>query len=105
MVALAALCLASGCRKKAAKVDPNAWPQEGIDGFVSGCVEKAPPGVDGVVVCTCAAHRLRQKWTWQEFRDFSEKGRDLTKMSHEQLTTIETAMSECIDAARAPREP
>jgi hypothetical protein len=97
-IAFAALCMLGGCRKKAAPVDPDAWPKEGVEGFVSGCVEKAPPGADATRVCDCAAERLQQRWTWQEFRDFSEKGRDLTKMSSDQLTVIEKVMTDCLAA-------
>ncbi len=100
-LALALLCAlgGAGCRKKASeKVDPNAWPAEGVKGFVDGCVEKAPPGSDALKVCTCAGERLQQKWTWQEFRDFSEKGRDLTRMTSEQLSIIQTVMTDCLAA-------
>jgi hypothetical protein len=97
-VAVALACaLGGGCRKKAAeKVDPNAWPAGAVEGFIGGCVEKARPGIDARKVCTCVADRLQQAWTYQEFRDFSEKGRDIERMSPEQLSDFETAMTGCL---------
>lgn len=97
-VALAIACaLAGGCRKKAAeKVDPNAWPPSAVEGFVDGCVEKARPGIDARKVCTCVADKLQQAWTYQEFRDFSEKGRDIERMSSQQLAEFEAAMTGCL---------
>ena len=96
-LAIACACaLAGGCRKKSGeKADPNAWPKDSVESFIGGCVEKARPGLDARKVCTCVADKLQELWTWQEFRDFMEKGRDLSRMSPKQLTDFQGAMTGC----------
>ena len=60
------LALAAGCAKES---PPNPYPQELVDGFMTGCRQQRL----SESACNCALDRIQRRWTADEFRQAGGK--------------------------------
>jgi hypothetical protein len=63
---LALLLLAGACSHEPA----NEYPPEVVDNFIGACRTRAPE-----VACRCAIDRLRDRFSWEEFREMERRMR------------------------------